>query len=148
LRTWRVMLNSDRLTERALLPVAFGSSPCIGTFAGFPADTFPATTISESEVVPSVPADCATRHRIGRFKDMDIYDSSSDGITDRSQYSGSANREALHQNHVNRPLELPSYFLACFLTFAHRFFAALTIAVRPAAERTRFFATDISSCAE
>jgi hypothetical protein len=49
---------------------------------------------------------------------------------------------------VKRPLELPSYFFACFLTFAQRFFAALTIAARPAAERTRFFATDISFCAE
>jgi len=59
----RVMLNSDRLTERAFLPVEIVSSPCIGAFAAFPADTFPATTIGESQVVSGVPADCATRHR-------------------------------------------------------------------------------------
>jgi hypothetical protein len=33
---------------------------------------------------------------------------------------------------------LRSYF-ACFLTFAHRFFAAFTIAALPAADKTRFF---------
>jgi hypothetical protein len=35
--------------------------------------------------------------------------------------------------------ESSRHFLACFLTFAHRFFAALTIAARPAADETRLF---------
>ena len=35
----------------------------------------------------------------------------------------------------------PTTFLACFLTFAHRFFAALAIAALPAADKTRFFTT-------
>jgi hypothetical protein len=37
---------------------------------------------------------------------------------------------------------------ACFLTFAHRFFAALAIAALPAADRTRFFTPMTSRSAE
>jgi hypothetical protein len=40
--------------------------------------------------------------------------------------------------------DYPATFFACFLTFAYRFFAALAIAARPAADKTRFFAPDIS----
>jgi hypothetical protein len=36
-------------------------------------------------------------------------------------------------------LDYPAAFFACALTFAHRFFAALAIAARPAADSTRFF---------
>jgi hypothetical protein len=32
----------------------------------------------------------------------------------------------------------PATFFACFLTFAHRFFVAFTIAALPAADKTRF----------
>ena len=39
-------------------------------------------------------------------------------------------------------------FFACFLTFAHRFFAAFTIAALPAADRTRFFTPTTSRSAE
>jgi hypothetical protein len=42
---------------------------------------------------------------------------------------------------------LRSYF-ACFLTFAHRFFAALIIAALPAADKTRFFASIASLSTE
>jgi hypothetical protein len=45
-------------------------------------------------------------------------------------------------------LALPTTFFACFLTFAHRFFAALTIAPLPAADRTRLFAPTTSRSAE
>jgi hypothetical protein len=41
----------------------------------------------------------------------------------------------------------PATFFACFLTFAHRFFAAFTIAALPAADKTRFF-TPTTSCSE
>jgi hypothetical protein len=33
----------------------------------------------------------------------------------------------------------PTHVLACFLTLAHRFFAALAIAALPAADKVRFF---------
>jgi hypothetical protein len=33
----------------------------------------------------------------------------------------------------------PAAFFACFLTFAHRFFAPLIFAALPAADKTRFF---------
>jgi len=36
-------------------------------------------------------------------------------------------------------LNYPATFFACFLTLAHRFFAAFTIAALPAAAKTRFF---------
>ena len=39
-------------------------------------------------------------------------------------------------------------FFACFLTFAHRFFAALIIAALPAADKTRFFTPRTSRSAE
>jgi hypothetical protein len=39
-------------------------------------------------------------------------------------------------------------YFACFLTFAHRFFAPLIIAALPAAERTRFFAPTTSRSAD
>jgi hypothetical protein len=39
-------------------------------------------------------------------------------------------------------------FFACFLTFAHRFFAAFTIAALPAADKTRFFTPTTSRSAE
>jgi hypothetical protein len=46
------------------------------------------------------------------------------------------------------PMSLSTFLLltlfACFLTFDHRFFAALTIAARPAADETRFLTTLIS----
>jgi hypothetical protein len=57
------MLNSNRLAGRALLPVPIVSGPCIGAFAAFPADIFPATTISKAQVVSGVPAGRARRHR-------------------------------------------------------------------------------------
>jgi hypothetical protein len=38
-------------------------------------------------------------------------------------------------------LDYPATFFACALAFAHRFFAALAIAARPAADKTRFFTT-------
>ena len=42
----------------------------------------------------------------------------------------------------------PATFFPCFLTFAHHFFAALTIAALPAADKTRFFAPTTSRSAE
>ena len=42
----------------------------------------------------------------------------------------------------------PATFFACFLTFAHRFFAALAIAARPAADKTRFLTIVTSRSAE
>jgi hypothetical protein len=39
-------------------------------------------------------------------------------------------------------------FFACFLTFAHRFFAAFDISALPAADRTRFFTPTISRSIE
>jgi hypothetical protein len=39
-------------------------------------------------------------------------------------------------------------FFACFLTVAHRFFAAFAIAALPAADRTRFFTPTTSRSAE
>ncbi len=42
----------------------------------------------------------------------------------------------------------PATFFAFFLTFAHRFFAAFTIAVLPAADKTRFFTPTTSRSAE
>ena len=39
-------------------------------------------------------------------------------------------------------------FFACFLTFAHRFFAAFTIAALPAADKTRFSTPTTSRSAE
>jgi hypothetical protein len=45
----------------------------------------------------------------------------------------------------NRPgLSYPAAFFACALTFAQGRFAALAIAARPAADRTRFFTPLIS----
>jgi hypothetical protein len=38
----------------------------------------------------------------------------------------------------------PATFFACFLTFAHRFFAAFANAALPAADKTRFFTLFIS----
>jgi hypothetical protein len=35
--------------------------------------------------------------------------------------------------------DYPATFFACVQTFAHRFFAAFTIAALPAADKTRFF---------
>jgi len=49
------------------------------------------------------------------------------------------------------PLQLQRHhatFFACFLTFAHRFFAAFTIAALPAADKTRFFAPTTSRSTE
>jgi hypothetical protein len=40
------------------------------------------------------------------------------------------------------PEPYPATFLACFLTFAHRFFAAFTIAALPAADSTFLRALD------
>jgi hypothetical protein len=45
-------------------------------------------------------------------------------------------------------LDYPATFFACFLTFAHLFFAAFTIAALPAADKTRFFAPMTSRSAE
>ena len=39
-------------------------------------------------------------------------------------------------------------FFTCFLTFAHRFFAAFAIAALPAADKTRFFTPTTSRSAE
>ena len=49
---------------------------------------------------------------------------------------------------VVRKAYYPTVFVACFLTFAHRFFAALAIAALPAADKTRFFTTFISLLVE
>jgi len=50
------MLNSDRSTEGALLPVAIVNGAGVGAFAAFPADIFAATPISDGEVVSGVAA--------------------------------------------------------------------------------------------
>jgi hypothetical protein len=57
------MLNSDRMTERALLPVAIVNGTCVRAFAALPTDIFPAATISEGQVVSGVTAGCAIGHR-------------------------------------------------------------------------------------
>src|SRR5580704_9736162 len=49
---------------------------------------------------------------------------------------------------VECPSSYPATFFACFLTFAHRFFAPLIIAALPAADRTRFFTPLTSRSAE
>ena len=52
---------------------------------------------------------------------------------------------------VPLPLQLQRHhatFFACFLTFAHRFFAAFAIAALPAADKTRFFTPTTSRSAE
>jgi len=105
------MLNSDRLTERALLPVALVSSPCIRAFAALPADIFATTTIGEGQVVSGVTAGCARRHRHWSFQGHNFYGTLGGGVT-----ALSTNRETLLQNPRKPPLELPTYFFACFLT--------------------------------
>jgi hypothetical protein len=49
---------------------------------------------------------------------------------------------------LQRAATYATAFLACALTFAHRFFAALAIAARPAADKTRFLTTATSRSAE
>ena len=105
------MLNSDRLTERAFLPVEIVSSPCMVPSQRFPPILFPQRPSARVRLYPAFPQTVQHVTGIGRFKDMDVYDSSSDGITARSQYSGSANRERLRQNSRKLSSELASYFL-------------------------------------
>ena len=62
------MLNSDRLAGRTLLPVAIINGTRVRAFATLPADTFPAATIGEGQVVSGVTAGRATG--IGHFSDI------------------------------------------------------------------------------
>jgi hypothetical protein len=63
-------------------------------------------------------------------------------------YKPSLRVVSIESNPILTTLNYPAVFFACLLTFAHRFFAAFTIAALPAADKTRFFAPTTSRSAE
>jgi hypothetical protein len=81
------MLNSDRFTRRALLPVAIVNGTCVRAFAALPTDIFPAATVSETQVVTGVPTGRATSHWDWSLQGHNICDTRLGGVTARSQYS-------------------------------------------------------------
>jgi hypothetical protein len=57
-------------------------------------------------------------------------------------------REKKKKKKKKKIMGYPATFFACFRTFAHRLFAALTIAALPPVDKTRFFTPTTSRSAE
>ena len=103
-----------------------------------------------------ITADWGEAHKAGTllwdFKGLGRNSKSASNCNQSSHHDGSlASMSSLVSRYGAMARIVPdsqAAFFASFLTFAHRFFAALAIAALPAADKTRFFTPMTSRSAE